>query len=230
MYLKDFKIVPGVIIDVDDPKYIGRVKADAPGLFDSSVMSKEGLPWIYPIGMSGYQRFSKLNTGSKIWIMVDDDYTQFWYWPMFELNEDTKDIISSEESDYGESEILLSRNMGDNSVYIYYSPSKGIVVQHGENTSITLTPENELIMKSGDGQVTIKNNEVYVGDAETDSMQKAILGEDLVKYLNNFKTAMNAVATASNAGYTVNIAAPLKAAVQALENPERLLAKKINID
>lgn len=226
MYLKDYRIVPGVIIDVNDPKFIGRIKADAPGLFDSSVMSKDGMPWVYPIGMGGYQRFSKLTTGTKVWILVNENNTEFWYWPMFELHEDTKDIISGDESDYEESEVLLSRNMGENSVYIYYSPSKGIVLQHGENTQIIFTPDNQLIMKCGDGQVTVKNNQVYIGDAETDSMKKCIIGEDLVDYLNNFKNAMNQVATASNAGYTVNIAAPLQAAVQALSNPERLLAKK----
>ena len=94
MKLKECKVIPGVVIDVSDPKYIGRVKADSPGLFDSSVMNKEGMPWLYPLGMGGYQSFSKLRTGSKIWILTDEDYHEFWYWPMFELNTDTRKIIS----------------------------------------------------------------------------------------------------------------------------------------
>jgi len=230
MYLKDYRLVPGIIIDVNDPKFIGRIKADAPGLFDSKVMSKEGLPWVYPFIMPGYQRFSKLSVDSKVWIMVNENNTEFWYWPMFELHDDTKDIISGDESDYEESEVLLSRNMGDNGVYIYYRPSQGIVIKQGENTSITLTNDNQIIMKSGDGQVTLKNNQVYIGDANTDDMQQAILGKDLVKYLNNFKKAMNQVATAANGGYTVNIAPALQMAVKTLENPENLLAKKTFCD
>ena len=140
MKLQDFKIIPGTVIDVADPKFIGRVKADAPGLFNSEVMSKEGMPWIYPFVMQGYQRFSKLTNGSKIWILTNK--YEFWYWPMFELNQDTRDIISAEESDYDEAEVLLSRNMGDNSVYIYYTPSKGIQIQQGKNTFINLTSDN----------------------------------------------------------------------------------------
>ena len=230
MDLKDFKIIPGVVIEVNDPKYIGRVKADAPGLFNSEVMSKEGLPWIYPASMNGYQRFSKLINGSKIWILTNFDYTEFWYWPMFELNQDTKNIISANESDYNESEVLLSRNMGDNSVYIYYSPSQGIMIKQGENCFINLTADNKLILKCGDGQVMIQNNEVYIGDTNTESMQKAILGDDLVKYLGNFKIALENLAAEANFGYTAPIASSIKACADALSNPEKLLAKNTKID
>ena len=230
MKLEDFKILPGTVIDVADPKFIGRVKADAPGLFNSEVMNKEGMPWIYPFTMSGYQRFSKLTNGSKIWILTNKDYHEFWYWPMFELNQDTRDIISSEESDYDEAEVLLSRNMGDNSVYIYYTPSKGIMIQQGENTFINLTNDNKIYTKAGEGQVLIENNNVYIGDTETGNMEKAVKGESLVKYLNNFKSALSGVQSASMAGYTANLSAPLKLAVQALDGAENLLAKKVYID
>lgn len=230
MKLEDFRIIPGTVIDVADPKFIGRVKADAPGLFNSEVMNKEGLPWIYPFSMPGYQRFSKLTNGSKIWILTNKDYQEFWYWPMFELNQDTRDIISSEESDYDEAEVLLSRNMGDNSVYIYYTPSKGIMIQQGENTFINLTSDNKIYTKAGDGQVLIENNNVYIGDTETGSMEKAVMGQKLVNYLNNFKMQFEALAQAAVPGYTASIAPSLKACAQALANPDKLLASKTFID
>ena len=43
MKLSDYEFFPGSIIDVADPKYQGRVKANSPTLFDTS-MDKEGLP------------------------------------------------------------------------------------------------------------------------------------------------------------------------------------------
>ena len=149
---------------------------------------------------------------------------------MFELNQDTRDIISAEESDYDEAEVLLSRNMGDNSVYIYYTPSKGIQIQQGKNTFINLTSDNKIYTAAGDGQVLIENNNVYIGDKETGSMEKAVMGTKLVNYLKGFKSALKAVATAAKAGYTANIAGPLDAACQTLENPENLLADKTFID
>ena len=76
----------------------------------------------------------------------------------------------------------------------------------------------------------IENNNVYIGDTETGNMEKAVKGESLVKYLNNFKSALSGVQSASMAGYTANLSAPLKLAVQALEGAENLLAKKVYID
>ena len=193
MNLEDYKIIPGVVIDVSDPKYIGRVKADSPGLFDSSVMSKEGLPWIYPLSMSGYQRFSKLRNGSKIWIMTDKKNKEFWYWPMFELNSDTRNIISGEESDYAESEVLLSRNNGDNAIYIYYSPSNGIMFQNSDNTLINIKSNNEIEIKAGKGNILIKDNIVYSGNKDVD-YTNAVLGdklEEILKLLFDYLRALN---------------------------------------
>lgn len=233
MNLEDLKILPGVVIDVEDPKFLGRVKADAPGLFNSEVMSKEGMPWIYPLNMSGYQRFSKLNNGSKIWILTDKEYKEFWYWPMFELNQDTRDIITAEDGDYNEAEVLLSRNMGDNSVYIYYTPSKGIQIQQGENTFINLTSDNKIFTKAGEGQVLIENNNVYIGDDSTDSMQKAVMGKNLVDMLNNLKSALQQLQSLAAGGYTANLVPGFAQAVAALQGPltsNTLLAKKTYVD
>lgn len=224
MDLKDIKVLPGIVIDVADPKYIGRVKADCPGLFDSSVMNKEGLPWIYPFSMNGYQRFSKLRVSSKIWIFTDKDYNEFWYVPMFQLNDDTKEIVSSDTSDYDESEVLLSRTAGDNGVYIYYSPSKGIVLQNSENTLINLTPDNQIILKSGDGQVTVKNNHVYLGNTDTDSMEAAVFGEKLVKMLDDLKGKFLQLSSAALAGpYTVGLSKPFTECANTLSDTQSLL-------
>ena len=230
MKLEEFKILPGTVIDVSDPKYIGRVKADAPGLFNSAVMNKEGMPWIYPGMMTGYQRFSKLNVGSKIWILTDKEYHEFWYVPMFELNQDTRDIISENTSDYQESEVLLSRNMGDMAVYIYYRPSEGIVLKNSDNTFITLTPDNQIIMRSGEGQVLIKDNQVYIGDTNTNKMEKAVMGESLVKFIDRFANALDSVASTSAAGYTGNLTAPLMKCVAELRATQDLLAKNTKVD
>ena len=39
MTLGDFEILPGVVINVDDPLNQGRVKACSPGLFDTSTIA-----------------------------------------------------------------------------------------------------------------------------------------------------------------------------------------------
>ena len=65
MTLGDFEILPGVVINVDDPLNQGRVKACAPGLFDTSTMEMDDLFWINPFMMIGQQSFSKMELNSK---------------------------------------------------------------------------------------------------------------------------------------------------------------------
>lgn len=214
MDLKDCKILPGVVIDVEDPKYIGRVKADAPGLFNSEVMNKDGLPWIYPLIMNGYQRFSKLMNGSKIWILTDMNYTEFWYWPMFELNDDSKDIISKDESDYEQSEILLSRNMGDNSVYIYYSPSQGIMLKNSENTFINIKSNNEIELTAGEGHVIIKNDKVYLGKGKNE--QPAVNYKKLTELLQQLNQGFLQLQSGAMNPYCSTLSAGISTCLQAL--------------
>lgn len=233
MELKDYKVLPGIVIDVSDPKYIGRCKADCPGLFDSSVMNKEGLPWIYPFTMQGYQRFSKLRVGSKIWIFTDKDYKEFWYMPMFQLNDDTKGITSSNDTDYQESEVLLSRTAGAMGVYIYYSPSEGIVLKNGDNSSIIMTPNNEIHIKCGDAEVTLKNNHVYTGNGDTESTEAAVNGETLAKLLGALRSQFLVLYAASMKDcFTASLSAGFKACIDVFpENIEdAILAKNTSVN
>ena len=222
MDLSNFKIFPGVVIDIDDPKKIGRVKASAPGLFNPDVMSKEALPWIYPSNMTGYQSFSALRNGRKIWIITDKEYHEFWYWPMFEINSDTKDILSDDE-DYKDGEVLLARNNGDMGVYIYYSPSKGIIIQNTDNTFINVTNENKIIIKSGNNGIEIKDDKVSIGNLD-DKMSKVVKGEELKLILNNLKMAFLALKTVVDPRVAL-LMPGFNAAYESLNNIDNILAK-----
>ena len=219
MKLGDINILPGAVVDIEDPKFIGRVKAAAPGLFDESVMSKDSFPWIYPVNIPGYQRFSTLREGSKIWVLVvGDDCREFWYLPMFELTGDTRDIISSEEDDYKDAEVLLSRNNGSMGVYIYYIPSKGIMIQNSDNTLINLNKENEIIIKSSDGEILIKDSKVYIGNNKSDfsDSEPAVLGNKLQKIINAIVNYISALQSAMGQSYNPPCMVPLTES-QALE-------------
>jgi hypothetical protein len=230
MELKDIKVLPGIVIDVNDPKYIGRVKADSPGLFDSSIMNKEGLPWIYPFTMNGYQRFSKLRGGSKIWIFCDSDYHEFWYIPMFQLNDDTKEIISSDDNDYQEGEVLLSRSSGENGVYIYYRPSEGIVIKNGNDTNIVLTPDNIIKITSGKSSITVKDGGVFIGD-ESKKMQPAVFGQTLVNMLEQLKgNFLSLQEAATFGGYTTPLAKGFEECVNTLGDTQSLLTNNTKVN
>ena len=206
MKLSEAELLPGVCIDIKDPTYLGRVKAEVPTVFNSQEMSKEGLPWIYPLNLNGYQSFSALREGSKIWVLKDKDNTEFWYWPMFELNEDVREIISSDESDYIESEVVFARNMGTSSVYLYFNPTEGIMLKCGDNSLINITPNNEIFVKAGDGRVTIKNDHVYIGDGEEG--EPAVLGDKLKNLLQEMSSIFGGMSAKCANPYNLPALAP----------------------
>lgn len=178
MKLKDVELLPGVIINVDDPKMQGRVKAVVPTLFDSSTMNVEGLPWIYPISMGGNQTFSKMMNGSKIWVFKqENNYREFWYMPMFELNGNTKEIVSN----YNEPDILISRTAGEESIYIYYNDTDGLKLQIGDAV-VNITPDKTININAGESKINIENSgTISIGKGDSFEHQ-AVLSKPL-KYI-----------------------------------------------
>lgn len=184
MDLSQCIILPGIVLDVNDPKHIGRVKAMVPTIFDADYMNKDALPWIYPFSMGGYQRFSKLENGRKIWVLLNkENEDEYWYWPMFEQTEETKEITQS----YDSTEVLLSRTCGeDGNVFIYYNSADGIVMRVGE-TKINITSNNEIHITDSKSSVKIVGGIITIGK-EDDEGEPAVMGQklqDALIYLGN---------------------------------------------
>lgn len=223
MKFKDVELLPGVVIDVEDPKMLGRIKCVIPGVFDTSTMDKEGMPWIYPISMIGYQGFSKLQEGSKVWVFVqENNYREFWYMPMFEANADTRQIIS----DYDEPDVLISRSAGANSVYIYYTDKQGIMLKLGDNSFINMKANGEILAKSTEGQVSIRDGKVYVGDEN--AKEQAVLGNSLDKVLGQLASDLMSLGTkAAGSPYTSPLSQPF---MDASNNLQQGIGKNILCD
>ena len=179
MTLGDFEILPGVVISNNDPLNQGRVKAVAPGLFDTSTMEEDDLFWINPFMMIGYQSFSKLEISSKIWILHNkNNYFEYWYIPMFEINSTVPEGVHKTDSD-----IMLSRSVAGETVQVYYSRDNGYNVVIG-GSKIQLLPSgafnviaNDAVIKADSTGITLAKN-----GAETFSATKA---EPLIKALSD---------------------------------------------
>ena len=228
MKLSDYEFFPGVVIDVADPKYIGRVKATVPTVFDAS-MDKEGLPWIYPVTMLGYQGFSKMREGSKIWVFRNTtNHNEFWYMPMFELNKDTRDLINNDDN-YENGDVLLARNNGSNSVYIYYNDTDGIMIKYGDQNFINIDPDSKLTLQAQDGKVVIKDNHVYIGDGEEG--EAAVLGKTLKNLLSDFFSDLSSAASKATHPYVIPYATQITiAANKAKGKVSSILCKNTNVD
>jgi hypothetical protein len=203
MTLGDFEIIPGVVIDANDPLNEGRVKACAPGLFDTSEMDKEDLFWINPLMMIGHQSFSRLEINSKIWILHNsDNYFEYWYIPMFEINENAPKVQNSN------ADVMLSRSINGETVQLYYSPDDGYNIVIGDNR-LQLSSEGDFNVVASDAVITANSDGIKLTKYNSDiySVTKA---EPLINILNEFCIDLETLSmTASANPYTANIAVPL---------------------
>jgi hypothetical protein len=133
--------------------------------------------------------------------------------PMFEAHQDTRDIIT----DYEEPDVLISRSAGTNSVYIYYTDAQGIMLKLGENSFVNLKADGEILAKSQEGQVSIRDNKVYVGSS--DASEQAVLGNSLDETLKQLASDLSNIAqVAQSSPYTMPLFDPVLKASQNLSN------------
>jgi len=229
MKFSDYEFFPGVITKVDDPKYIGRIKATVPTIFDSS-MNEDGLPWIYPFTMiGGHQGFSKMREGSKVWVIRNTkNRNEFWYVPMFELTESTSELVK--EDNYDDATVLISRDNGGGSVYVYYNQTDGMMIKYGDNNMININPESQITIQAGDAKVLLKDNHVYIGDGKDG--EPAVLGDQLKDLLSTF---FNNLQTAAGSATLIHGAKPYATAVTnaasiAKASLDKILCQNTNVD
>ena len=229
MKFSDYEFFPGVITKVDDPKFIGRVKATVPTVFDSS-MNEDGLPWIYPFTMiGGHQGFAKMREGAKIWVIRNTkNHNEFWYIPMFELTESTSNLVK--DDNYEDANVLVSRDNSGNSVYVYYNPTDGIMIKYGDENFININPDSQVIIQAGKAKVVLKDNHVYIGDGEDG--ESAVMGDSLKDLLSTF---FNDLMTAGGNAQLIHGAKPYalevtKAAMTAKSSLSKILCQNTNVD
>lgn len=191
MKLEDYELLPGIIIDADDPERRGRVKASVPTWFDLNIMSQDAMPWIYPFTMSGYQTFTKLENGRKIWVLHNNkNYDEYWYLPMFELNEDTRNLVN----EYDDTEVLISRLTGDSgNVYVYYNDHDGIMLSVGD-TKVNVKTNQEIEITNSKASLKINGDQVHIGN--DDGEEYLPMGKKLKDLLTKLAGNLITVGTA----------------------------------
>lgn len=206
---KDIQATIGTIIAADDPKKLGRIKVAAPGIFDLSVMDEEAIPWVYPLIMFGFQSYSRMQNGSKVWLIwrkgVLDEY---WYLPFHELNEDTKAAINDDE----ESDVLISRQVGDKQIQIYHNKTEGLIIKY-DKSQMTFNQEGQILIDSNGTSVKIDAGKIYLGATEEDEFEQMVRGTVLNDLLSGLASDLNMIGTAAQGSpYTGHMTQPIQQA------------------
>ena len=199
----DLTIVPGVVVDNQDPENLQRVKATIPGVFDTATMEVEAMPWIYPLNMWGYQSFSLMLPGSKILVLKNEkNYYDYRYIPYYELNANTKSFIK------GETDIIMSRSIGHGNAAIYFNVKDGIVAQIGDS-KVTVLANGDVEMFSNGTSVKIEGGAVYCG-TDNGEYEPMVMGKTLKETLGKLSSDIDDLAEVANGSpYTVHLNAPL---------------------
>lgn len=187
----DYELLPGVVISVKDDEHLGRIKVAVPGGPTLSNTQMEALPWCYPMTMTGtYQGFTKLVDNCKVWVLRNkQDNLEMWYFLMADYNPNTEEIIAP----YDNTEILISRDVGGNNVYIYYTDGQGIMLSVG-GTKINITPKNQVILSTGKGNVTVDGENVFLNTS--DNTHNAVRFDTLQEVLKSIGKALQAIQNA----------------------------------
>lgn len=215
MLLNNCELTPAVILNNDDPEHLGRIKCQIPGILDSSTMSVDNMPWIYPFCMSGYQTFSKPVNGQKVWVICNkSNYNEYWYLPFFEYNKITKDYLEEHYED--NPEVFMSRNIGENSVIQTYNDTEGFNTQIGQN-HIVFEPEGRIEMLNHNIQVEIKDDGVKCGN-NGEEYSSSVRYDKLKDLLDNLANKLMAGGNAISANpYTSGLGKDFIAAAQNIQ-------------
>lgn len=203
MKLADVEMIPGVVVDDEDPKFLGRLKISAPGEFDVDSMDINDMFWVYPFPVGGYQSFSHMLKGSKVWLIKNTkNYYEYWYLPYFEMNANTFNLVNSKKK--YDADVIVSRSDGSNNIQMYYNPEDGFNQKIGF-ASINIMPDGTISITTGGAapsagtfHTNSKNNEIGYDGGEY-PRQFAVMGENLHKLLDelngNFKLLASAAAS-----------------------------------
>lgn len=226
--LKDVDITWATVIDVSDPKKLGRIKVVAPSKMDNRTLAVEDMPWVYPfLGYSG-SIDNPSQIGTKVWLLHNrDNYNAFYYLPAPNITDNQRRDMA--EMSAADGEVLMYRDRGSTQSKITYDTERGVNVNTamaqlnvGEEAKASLSADGSGI-KTDAGQVTVGKL-----TAET---EPAVLGDSLKKLLNDLALALQECASAALSGvYTPSISEKLMRAAQAITNNiDSIISPNVNI-
>lgn len=204
MFFKDIEAIPGVVVDAEDPENLLRVKAAAPGVFDPDTMEISALPWVYRFPMCGYQHYSKLLMGSRIWILRNTkNYYEFWYIPFSDLNENTLQAAKSE------ADVLISRYTGEADAQLYYNKKEGFKTILGANY-IQLDASGNTINMSNGVSSKIYGAHYFAGQ-DGGAYEPMVLGNKLIELFKQLSSDLDELASiAESSPYTSQLSPAIR--------------------
>lgn len=213
----------GMVVESNDPTSYGRVKVIIPGKWDTSTMSIECLPWVYPLTMWGYQSFSKMEVNSRVWVIENTEaQEEYWYIPFFYLNTPTHGKAQKPNSD-----VVISRTMSAGNAMLYCNNTEGMSMMVGKG-AVTVRPDSTVMNKSGDAKVIVGGGMVQLGT--NSGYQPAPKGKELLNLLQKLSQDLKDVQQSAQSNpYTEHLVPSLSKTISDLNDGlKNLLSKTVS--
>ena len=195
MNLGDIEVIPGVILDADDPLKQGRVKCGSANDFNTVVVDEELLPWVKPLFINGYQRYSKMQEKQKVWILKDmNNVNLYWYLPAYDMTDDAQSIIN--ENDEDNVEILHLRQTCGNNMMQTVDDKHGYVTET-PMSKVTVGVNGNVNIETPGANVDVNNNTIELKTNDTEP-QYMLLGNEVVKLFNDIAQKIGEAAMICN--------------------------------
>lgn len=168
---KNFLI--GKVIDIEDPKKIGRIRCEVLGHTEG--LSKEMLPWYVPADWSK-DTYDIPKVGEMVYIYLWDDDIHLGMWKLMERDS----RFSLTEDDYKSAKILIRRYLEDwedaGLLTIHYTKTDGLMLQLGENKiNIRRNDTIHLYAAALGKQIDIVGDQISLGSLNK-SDEPAVMG------------------------------------------------------
>jgi len=195
----------GIVVDVEDPLQIGRIKVEVFGFFEG--VDPEIIPWAVPgNGWTGGSEtgsgfYSVPKVGSVVDVKFDNGNI---YSPIYVAHQRISDELKEEiGGDTGAHSIVYDT---ENAIKVYFTNEKGLMLDYGE-TQVNIKPDNSIIITNPNGdeinmsnggdlsvktstKVTVKSPEVIIDAANKIELGKGatedvVLGNKLMTLFNS---------------------------------------------
>lgn len=220
----------GVVVDNNDNTLGGRVQVSVPGLFDDQHMSKESLPWIEPFVSSGYQRFSKLKPGSKVWVINNTESSEeYYYMPIPEMTGAALEIVSKNYD--SDPEMMFCQDLGNGQIAASsFNKNDGIVNEVGE-ASLQVAPDGAIVASNDTCKMLVEKDCVTIGYNGEDSKETPMVkGDDLVSILSNLQSSFYKLAkTCSTCSSVKDLLEPITSCADSLNDINNILSNSAYI-
>lgn len=212
MRLETCEIRPGKVLQVIDN--YGRIKASCVGIF-SEQDDPDLLPPMSQFFKISSTQYSQPHVGDDIYVFVFADNPQLF---LYVFRGDVA-VNNGEEldNDYEDSEILMKRQTENGEIRVAYDSDNGYDIGVNDSHINIDNDSNIHIVHKNGTAISITDDGISIGK-DGESMYSAVLGEELVKSLNDIKTCLQTIKTAAAASpYTTQISNALASQIPTLK-------------